>query len=270
VPTDRPRPEERTYQSRRDDFVLDPLLVQSIKQLGITNGLSLVNTLLISFEVYLNRLTGQSDIVIGLPTAGQASTGHFNLIGHCVNLLPVRSTVLSSIPFIEHLKNRKPQLLDDYDHQLFTFGTLLKSLKIKRDSSRVPLVPIVFNIDMGMDTNVSFPGIKHTLISNPRTFENFEIFLNVTGSRDTFVLEWSYNTHLFDAGTIKKMMDGFEALLRAVIQTPSMPIGALSVTNAQHADTITPATLPITPIDPGDTPFFKLIHEAALRTPEKS
>src|SRR5690606_8346539 len=224
VPTDRPRPEERTYQSRRDDFVLDPLLVQGIKQLGITNGLSLVNTLLISFEVYLNRLTGQPDIVIGLPTAGQASTGHLNLVGQCGNLLPIRSTLASFIPFIEHLKNRKPQLLDDYDHQLFTFGTLLKSAKIKRDSSRVPLVPIVFNIDMGMDANVSFPDIKHTLISNPRVFENFEIFLNITGSHDTFVLEWSYNIHLFDAGTIKKMMADFEGLLRTVIQDPSIPI----------------------------------------------
>ena len=270
VPTDRPRPEERTYQSRRDDFVLDPLLVQSIKQLGITNGLSLVNTLLISFEVYLNRLTGQSDIVIGLPTAGQASTGHFNLIGHCVNLLPVRSTVLSSIPFIEHLKNRKPQLLDDYDHQLFTFGTLLKSLKIKRDSSRVPLVPIVFNIDMGMDANVSFPDIKHRLFSNPRAFENFEIFLNMTGSRDSFVLEWSYNTHLFDAATIKQMMADFEGLLRAVIQDPSIPIGQLKIAKQAPGASDAPATIVSAKQDyPEDTPFFKLISEIAQRTPEK-
>src|SRR5690606_10340498 len=87
LPTDRLRPDERTYKSRRDDFVLDSALVQGIKQLGASNGISLVNTLLISFEVYLSKLTGQNDIVVGLPTAGQAATGHFNLVGHCVNLL---------------------------------------------------------------------------------------------------------------------------------------------------------------------------------------
>jgi len=270
LPTDRFRPEERTYRSRRDDFVLDAALVQGIKQLGASNGLSLVNTLLISFEVYLSRLTGQSEVVVGLPTAGQAATGHFNLVGHCVNLLPIRSSIVSSMPFIEHLKRRKTQLLDDYDHQLFTFGTLLKSLKIKRDSSRVPLVPIVFNIDMGMDGNVSFPDIKHTLISNPRTFENFEIFLNLTGSRDTFVLEWSYNTHLFDAETIKKMMNDFESLLSAVIQIPSTPIGKLTITDVQHAVEVPSSAVPFKQIYPRETPFFKLISEAAQRTPGKS
>lgn len=270
LPADRPGPEERTYESRRDDFVLDATLIQGIKQLGLNNGLSLVNTLLISFEVYLSRLTGRSDIIVGLPTAGQAATGHFNLVGHCVNLLPIRSSVVPSVSFIEHLKRRKPQLLDDYDHQLFTFGTLLKSLKFKRDSSRIPLVPVVFNIDMGMDSNVSFPGMRHKLISNPRTFENFEIFLNLTGSRDTFVLEWSYNTHLFKAETIKKMMDGFEGLLSTIIQTPSIPIGELKVADAPHADVVTPATAPVKPIVPGDVPFFRLINEAARRTPEKS
>lgn len=271
VPTDRPRPKERTYQSRRDDFVLDPTLVQGIQQLGAANGLSLVNTLLICFEVYLSRLTGQSDIVIGLPTAGQAATGHFNLVGHCVNLLPIRSMVLSSTPFIEHLKNRKSQLLDDYDHQLFTFGTLLKSLKIKRDSSLVPLVPIVFNVDMGMDTNVLFPDIKHTLISNPRAFENFEIFLNVTGSRNTFILEWSYNTHLFTADTIKQMMADFKGLLHTVIQVPSTSIGTLKITNQSNVASVTSTIAASVRQDYSkDTLFFQLINEAAQHSPEKN
>ncbi|HWK56128.1 MAG TPA: amino acid adenylation domain-containing protein [Parapedobacter sp.] len=269
LPTDRPRPDQRTYKSRRDDFAIDPTLAHGIKRLGATHGLSIVNTLLIAFEVYLSKLTGQTDIVIGLPAAGQSATGYFNLVGHCVNLLPIRGSVQSSIPFDQHLKTRKSELLDDYDHQLFTLGTLLKSIKMKRDNSRVPLVPVVFNIDMGMDTNVSFPNINHTLISNPRAFENFEIFLNLTGSHDTFVLEWSYNTGLFNANTIEKMMTDFEAMLNTVVQEPSTLIGSLNISSQSDRKGTAKIGSSKEQDYPKDKPFFELISEAALRMPEK-
>src|SRR5690606_24696160 len=213
LPTVRQRPLQRTYASRRDDFPVDASLTSSLKQLGARCGASFVNTLLVAFEVYLNRLTGQSDIVVGLPTAGQAATGHFNMVGHCVNLLPLRSSVNPATTFVDHLIKRKTELLDDYDHQQYTYGSLLKVLKIKRHRARVPLIPVVFNIDIGMDSRVVFSGIRHRLLSHPRVFENCELSVNATSTAESIVLEWSYNTHLFDAATIRRMMMDFEGML---------------------------------------------------------
>ena len=224
IPTDFPRPAVRTYKSHRDDYVIDPELIAAIKKMGGKAGCSFVTTLLASFEVFLYRLTGQNDIVLGLPAAGQSATGNYALVGHCVNLLPLRSHPRGDISFVDYLKKRKKNILDDYDHQQFTFGSLLKKLNIARDASRVPLVPIVFNIDMGLDDGVSFEGLKYKLIYNPREYENFEIFLNTTGSGQSLVLEWSYNTGLFKQATIKRMMDEFESLLKVVVETPEIKI----------------------------------------------
>src|SRR5690606_40592334 len=102
--------------------------------------------------------------------------------------------------------------------------TLLKKLAIARDSSRIPLIPIVFNIDIGMDANVSFSGLEHTLSNDPRSFENFEIFLNITGTEQVITFEWSYNTQLFKSATIERMMNEFEALLEAVVLNPQIKI----------------------------------------------
>jgi hypothetical protein len=44
-----------------------------------------------------------------------------------------------------------------------------------------------------------FKGLRHRFISNPRRYENFELFLNATGNEQRLVLEWSYNTDLFNA-----------------------------------------------------------------------
>src|SRR5690606_25912070 len=182
IPTDRPRPIARTYRSQSIDFAVPKEIIENVRLLGARSKASLVTTLITAFEAYLYLLTDQSPIVLGLPAAGQSATGNYELVGHCVNLLPLKSQPAGDIPFIEYLVKRKSEIMNDYEHQQFTFGTLLQKLNTTRDSSRIPLVPVIFNIDMGMDANVSFFGLSHTLYTNPRSYENFEIFLNITGS----------------------------------------------------------------------------------------
>ena len=229
LPTDFPRPDIKTYKSQRDDFDLNPELTSAIKKLASKAGCSFVTTFLISFEIYLHRLTGQEDIVVGLPAAGQSATANYNLVGHCVNLLPLRCTVNEDLRFIDFLAEQKTAILDAFEHQLLTFGSLLKKIGVTRDPSRVPLVPVVFNIDIDLDKDVDFFGLKARLISNPRVFENFEIFLNVIGSGERLTLEWSYNTQLFTSATIKQMMEGFEYMLRAITADESLRIKEIPI-----------------------------------------
>ena len=232
IPTDHPRPTPRTYKSQRDDYPLENDLIAAVKKMGAKAGCSLVTTLLASFEVLLHRLTGQEDIVIGLPAAGQSATDNYGLVGHCVNLLPLRSNPTGEITIMDYLKSRKKGILDAYDHQQFTFGSLLKKLNIKRDPSRIALVPLLFNIDMGLADGVDFYRLDYELLSNPREFENFEIFLNATGTEHSLILEWSYNTQLFKPSTIREMMDKFKFLLNEVIKDPSQKIKDVLLTNA--------------------------------------
>jgi amino acid adenylation domain-containing protein len=232
LPADLPRPSVRTYKSHRDDFNLDVLLAMELKKLGKSNGASFVTTLLAAFEIFLQRLTGQDEIILGLPAAGQSATGNYRLVGHCVNLLALRSEPKSDQSFRSYLKNRNSNILDAYDHQQYTFGSLLKKLSIPRDASRIPLVPVMFNIDMGMDDDVAFYGLKHHLHSNPREYESFEIFVNISGRDESLVLEWSYNTQLFQSSTIHNMMDEFEFLLRQLAADPDILIGNIASKNA--------------------------------------
>ena len=265
MPLDFQRPSIRTYKSERIDFNLDPELIVSIKKMGATEGSSLVTTLLSAFEVYLFRVTNQDDIVLGLPAAGQSATGHHDLVGHCVHLLPLRSNPSLALRFSEYLKERKARIFDDYDHQQFTFGSLLKKLNMARDPSRVPLVPVVFNVDMGLDDGVHFEGLKYELFYNPRQYENFELSVNASGSADHFVLEWSFNTQLFKPATIQQMMGSFESLLRSVVNNPDIKIGEIpGISNPQ-----VPEENNVT-FYPKDRTIAELFSEQSVKTPHKT
>lgn len=224
LPTDNPRPSQRTYKSDRLDFAIDETLLSNLKQLGINVGSSLVTTLLTSFEIFLYQLTGQDDLVVGLPSSGQAGTGMTHLVGHCANLLPLRSKLNINSSFIDYLKQRKTELFDAYDHHQLSFGHLLQKLNIARDPSRIPLVPVVFNIDIGMTDGVKFTNLSYKLTSNPRAFETFEIFVNASGDDKSLVFEWSFNNTLFKPETIKTMMQSFEELLYKIVAAPSQTL----------------------------------------------
>ena len=228
LPTDFPRPTPRTYKSQRLDFRLEPALLVALKQTGVRANCSFVTMLLAAFEVLLYQLTGQDTLVVGLPAAGQSAAGRPQLVGHCVNLLPLRTTLDPDSSFLAYLQQRKSALFDAHEHQQLTFGSLLKKLPVSRDPTRIPLVPVVFNIDMGLDNGVSFAGLTYELVSNPREYETFELFLNTSGTADQLVLEWSYNTALFKLATIEQMMAAFERVLRAVVADPATTLRQLA------------------------------------------
>lgn len=229
IPLDFPRPSTRTHKSERADFVLDKKLVEDLQSTAKTYGCSLVTVLLTAFETYLHRVSSQEDIVLGLATAGQSASGYTDLVGHCVNLLPIRSKPNGRLRYVDYLLIRKGEIMDAYDHQQLTIGKLLKSIKISRDTSQVPLTPIVFNVDISMGEHLSFHGLQHELLFNPRRYENFEIFLNITRSQGSFILEWSYNKQLFAAATISRMMAEFECLLHSITRHPEQQIASLNI-----------------------------------------
>ncbi|GGH60966.1 amino acid adenylation domain-containing protein [Filimonas zeae] len=232
MPVDFARMPRRSYTGRRMDYMLPVALTAGVQDMSRKAGSSFVTALLVAFEVFLYKLTGQAEIVLGLPSAGQASTGNNGLVGHCVNLLPLKSIPEADMPFQTWLRKRRQDILDAYEHQHITFGSLLKALNISRDSSRVPLVPVVFNVDMGLDNDVAFEGLQYELKSHPRQYETFELFVNISGRGQQLTVEWSYNTQLFRPETIEQFHQGFTHILTQIVQEPSVTLKTLALADA--------------------------------------
>lgn len=235
LPSDRPRPARKTYHSAREDFVLDAELVSDVRRVGAKSRASLFATLLAAFKTLVFRLSGQSDLVIGIPAAGQATGGHDTLVGHCVNMLPLRSHLERGEPFTDLLGRVRTLLLDAMEHQDFTLGKLLTKLPILRDPSRLPLVSVIFNVDRGLTSEaIGFDGLEVELKANPRSFENFDLFLNAVEIDGRIELEAQYNTDLFDAATIHRWLEAYRALLADVRSEPGKALGALEVSTASE------------------------------------
>ena len=230
LPLDRPRPPLKTYASFRLDGELDAGLVRDLRKFASGERASLFAALFSGFGALMSRLSGQNDIVVGVPAAGQSVGGHDSLVGHCVNMLPLRATVDADEPFRALLGRTRTRILDAYEHQEYTFGSLLRRLPLARDPSRLPLVSVVFNLDRGTDPDtIRFEGLTAEQTTNPRRFENFDLFLNAVELAGKVSLECQYNADLFDGSTIRRWFESYARLLRSAVETPDQPVGRLAM-----------------------------------------
>ncbi|SEN38260.1 amino acid adenylation domain-containing protein [Luteibacter sp. UNCMF331Sha3.1] len=257
LPTDRSRPRRRTFTSRREDRMLDTVDVAAIKRLGASHGASFYATLLTGFAVLLRRIAGQDDVVIGIPTAGQAAEGLDNVVGHAVNVLPLRARVEETATFANVLGDVRNGLLDAFEHQRYTLGSLLARLSVARDPSRLPLVAVLFNLDAQLDeSTVTFPGLRFDVEAVPREYENFELFVNAVQVDGGLRLECQYNADLYEGTTIQGWLDAFVTLLRQAAVDPSVQALSLPlVSDAVYRE--------LAALQPAPTPFpeLRLAHE---------
>ncbi len=270
LPTDRPRPGLRTTSAGREDHLLPPELLAGVKKLGAQLGASTFATLLAAFNVLLHRLTGHTDLVVGIPAAGQNADGLEGLVGHCVNMLPLRNQLARGDRFSDHVRASRTTMLDAYDHQDVTFGRVLQLLPIARDPSRLPLITVIFNIDQALSGEAaSLPGVAMELASNPRIHETFELFVNAVDTGAGMRLECQYNSDLFDGQTVRRWLAVFERLLRHVVADPDQSIGAIPLLT--DADRQLLAAWNGTDRDyPRETRVEQLVFSTARRVPDRT
>jgi amino acid adenylation domain-containing protein len=215
LPADRLRPRIRSAQAAtlRKDFEL--ALYQSLKSTSRQQRTTLVVLLLASLKSLIYRLAGQTDLVIGLPAAGQAVTGNTSLVGHCVSLLPIRTQLDPSSTFRQYTSTVKKSVLDAYENHQCTIGEILKYLHVPRNASRPPLVEVIFNVDRDPGS-AEFFGTRFSCERNPKRALHFDLFLNFVEGPAGLYLECDYNTSLFDASTIERWLGHYHSLLKGI------------------------------------------------------
>ena len=126
LPTDYTRPASKGTAGGVHRLEVDADLTRALHEVALHCGSSLFMVLLAAFAVLLQRLSGQSDLVIGTPVAGRTRREVEPLIGFFVNTLALRLD-LSGNPTVSRLLERvRCATLDALDHQDVPFQKLVQ------------------------------------------------------------------------------------------------------------------------------------------------
>ena len=224
VPTDRPRPARPTFRGGRETADLPEALALALRGLCREEGVTLFMTLYAAFAVVLHRYTGQDDLVVGVPVAARAHVETEGLIGCFVNAIALR-TDLSGAPTFRTLLTRvRDAAREAYAHQDVPFAKVVEALRPGRDTSYMPVVQVVFNLEHFPDPPSHAGRLAVAEFDFDAGAAPMELLVEVIerGGRLSCVV--TYATDLFDGGTIQRLLGHYVNVLEGVAADPERPI----------------------------------------------
>jgi non-ribosomal peptide synthetase component F len=169
--------------------------------------------LLTVFEALLQRYTGQTDLVIGLPVANRRWPEVEGLIGYFVNVLVLRIDLAGDPSFRELLRRVRDVVLNAHAHQDLPFAQLVEALRPERDMSYNPLFQVMFSWTPALKTP-QLPELD-TAFTELETgiYQSADLALDFEETVQGLTGGVSYNTDLFDDTTIARIITDYAALL---------------------------------------------------------
>ncbi|WP_371154037.1 amino acid adenylation domain-containing protein [Jannaschia sp. 2305UL9-9] len=231
LPTDRPRHLQADRPGATLIHEIPRDVVDAVKKVGAKHGCTLFTATFAAMQTLIHRLSGATDIVIGVPTAAQQAAAPGNLVGHCVNFLPIRSTANPEAPVTDHLKTVRDAVFAALDHDGLTFGEILDVAQVPRRLDRLPLTEVEFNLEEPGDLGWPAP-LAASFETNAKAAVTFDLFFNLVSTEDGLRIETHYASDLFDAATIAAWVHSYEGLLRAMAATPEASIARLPMVSA--------------------------------------
>lgn len=140
IPTDHPRPAVQTHRGQRAEAELSDTVMTSLQALSRAEGVTLFMTLLAAYGVWLHRLSGQDDLIIGTPIANRTRQEIEPLVGFFANTLALRLDLSGAPTFRELLARTRRVAVGAYANQDLPFERLVEELNPDRSLSHNPIV----------------------------------------------------------------------------------------------------------------------------------
>ena len=184
-------------------------------------------TLLAGFQTFLQRYTGQNDLLVGTPVANRTRVELENLLGCFVNTLVLRVNVSDDPSFRELLGRAREVCVGAYSHQDLPFEKIVEELQPERALSRSPLVQVMFQLKNVPERSVSLPAIEFDEMEFDHEVAKFDLTLSMVDRGSTIAVTMVYDTDLFDHGTMERMLGHLQILLEGIVADPEQRISEL-------------------------------------------
>lgn len=231
LPTDKPRPANPNFRGHSISFQINSELTEKLKLLSQKSGVTLFMTLLAALNTLLFRYSGQDDILIGTPTANRNRQEIEPLIGFFVNTLVLRNSLEGNPTFSGLLQQARNVVLEAYANQDVPFEQVVDGLEIERSLSYNPLFQVMFALQNAPLNALELPNLKaqYLAIENQRIKFDLSLVLEEIETEKGAYLEgfWEYDSDLFTAERITRMVGHFQTLLKGIVANPQQTVGKL-------------------------------------------
>ena len=272
LPADRPRPARPDRSGAWRSRTLAPDLWWRLDALARAQHATPFQLFLAATQVLLHRMSGQQDVLVGVPVDLRKSSELERLCGFLVNTLVLRTSVTSELTFLELLARVRAGALEALANDAAPFERVVERVAVERDIARNPLFQVMFDHRQGLARSLALEGL-----ASGRILGEDEVHSGTTKVDLAFyseekdgelVVSCEYSSELFDAATIERWLERFAALLAGIAADPSTRVGKLPVMDAAERALVTETWAR----GPASSGCERTVHAAvlaqAVRSPE--
>ncbi len=270
LPTDRSRPSIHTPHGTILSSSFDQQLTGEIKNFCKEQKSTLFMTLLAVFAILLYKYSRQKDMAIGTMIANRQYEELEPIIGFFSNTIAVRLDLSENPPFIDFLESVRHVTMEAYDNQDIPFEKLVEELNPPRDLSRTPIFQTMFIMQPKTEPTVVRQNLKFIQLGFDSRTSKFDLTLYMKEINGCLLADMEYNTDLFDAVTIKRMLNHLKILAKAMISCPAKRIADYTFLSEAERDTML-SDWNATDIEWDDfLPLYRLFEKQVQATPDNT
>jgi NRPS condensation-like uncharacterized protein len=128
-------------------ILLDPADDAAVRDLARRESASLFMVGLAAYAYFLARLAGRGDVIVGTPVNLRNEVELEDVVGLCVNTVPVRVKVAQSKTFRDLVARVRDDMLNDLEHADLPFDLIVNLLRPARRPGTHPLIQATFQLD---------------------------------------------------------------------------------------------------------------------------
>ncbi|MEU3708660.1 non-ribosomal peptide synthetase [Streptomyces catenulae] len=229
VPTDRPRPPRQDFTGDQVVLGLDARTTEALRQAAREHGASLFAAVQSGWAVLLSRLSGQTDIVVGIPSANRRGRDADDVIGFFANTLPLRSDLSGDPTVAEVLRRARAGIRGALIHQELPLERVVELVNPLRSTAHTPLFQTTLSWTPALGTLLELPGLTAEKLKLPFIAAKFDLMLMVTEEDGCLTGHLDYATALFDRATAERYARYLERVLTQMAAAPGRTIGELEL-----------------------------------------
>ncbi|MDZ4813130.1 MAG: amino acid adenylation domain-containing protein, partial [Pseudomonadota bacterium] len=236
LPTDRPRTIARTHAMDRVELRVSACLTAGLRELSQRHGTTLFSSVCAGWLTLLARLSGQSDVVVGVTRAeGQpAPIEASKCVAECT--LPLRVDLESNPTVGALLRQIQATLSGASAHAALPVAQLLHALQVAPMAGGEALFQVMLKLDdAGQDDSASLP---HALGAVTDEISPGDLALSLSNHADGLSGHVTYATELFDRATAERFAACLLTVLNAMATDETQSVMSLHLLPPSERDQV--------------------------------
>jgi amino acid adenylation domain-containing protein len=235
LPTDYQRPAVQDFRGDSVPVKIEGELLTQLRAFARQNATTVFSVALSAWSYMLAKLSGEKDVVTGVPTANRKPKEVEDIVGFFVNTLALRLDQNEIATPAALIKLASETLQEGQQHADIPFNQIVERLNPARSRSYSPIFQymLAWENARGMSDETR----PSDFVSMPLQLDNakFDLLLEATEFDDYIAGSLQFATSLFSRQTIQKYAQYFEHILTEFVQQPNAELAQIGLAPKERA-----------------------------------